>query len=202
MERILRNIYYQFKPFIPRWLQLKIRRKIVLRKLKQISDIWPIDEKAARVPKGWKGWPDNKKFVLVLTHDVESQKGHDNCLKLAKLEQDLGFRSSFNFVPERYTVSKELRDTLISNGFEVGVHGLNHDGKLFKTKKTFKERAIKINHYLKKWNAVGFRAPAMHHNLDWIHDLNIKYDLSTFDTDPFEPQSEGVCVVFPYKIDI
>jgi len=25
----------------------------------------------------------------------------------------------------------------------------------------------------------------MHHNLEWIGELNVKYDLSTFDTDPF-----------------
>ena len=33
-----------------------------------------------------------------------------------------------------------------------------------------------------------------------MHDLGITYDSSTFDTDPFEPQPEGVCTVFPFWI--
>ena len=40
----------------------------------------------------------------------------------------------------------------------------------------------------------------MHHNLEWIHDLKINYDLSTFDTDPFEPQSDGVKTIFPFRV--
>jgi len=117
-----------------------------------------------------------------------------------ELEKNLGFRSSFNFVPERYNVSSVVRSELVRNGFEVGVHGLNHDGKLFSSREVFSARAKKINEYLKQWNSVGFRAPAMHHNLEWQHELNIKYDLSTFDTDPFEPQADGVETIFPFFV--
>ena len=41
----------------------------------------------------------------------------------------------------------------------------------------------------------------MHHNLEWIKQLNIEYDLSTFDTDPFEPQSDGIGTIFPFIYD-
>ena len=117
---------------------------------------------------------------------------------MTDIEKELGFRSSFNFVPERYQVSSEIRDRLTSDGFEVGVHGLYHDGKLYKSRKIFRERSAQINQYMEEWKAVGFRSPAMHHNLDWLHDLNIEYDASTFDTDPFEPQSDGVRTIFPF----
>jgi len=40
----------------------------------------------------------------------------------------------------------------------------------------------------------------MHHNLDWLHDLDIEYDASTFDTDPFEPQSDGTSTIFPFWV--
>ena len=40
----------------------------------------------------------------------------------------------------------------------------------------------------------------MHRNLDWIHDLNVEYDQSTFDTDPFEPQPDGVSTIFPFWV--
>lgn len=199
-SKFINVVFYTLKPLIPRGVQLWLRRKLIYRKLSKYADVWPILEKAGARPEGFSGWPDGKKFAVVLTHDVELQRGHDRCKSLMALEQKHGFVSSFNFVPERYKVSPALRNHLQANGFEVGVHGLNHDGKLFQSRKTFLERAKKINAYIKEWQVVGFRAPAMHHNLDWIHDLDIAYDLSTFDTDPFEPQSDGVATIYPFWV--
>ena len=55
----------------------------------------------------------------MLTHDVESGAGLANCRSLARLESELGFRSSFNFIPEgSYRVPPELRK-LTAMGFEV-----------------------------------------------------------------------------------
>jgi hypothetical protein len=196
----LKKLFYIIKPIIPRSVQIFLRRKLVKRQKEKHKNVWPILEKAGKKPDGWPGWADNKKFAVILTHDVESQSGHDKCIKLMELEKKLGFCSSFNFVPERYNVLESLRNELTSNGYEVGVHGLNHDGKLFSNKNVFRERAKKINRYLKEWNSVGFRAPAMHHNLKWIHKLDIQYDLSTFDTDPFEPQSDGMKTIFPFWV--
>ena len=45
--------------------------------------------------------------------------------------------------------------------------------------------------------SVWVSPPSMHHNLEWIKDLDIEYDASTFDTDPFEPQADGVGTIFP-----
>jgi hypothetical protein len=83
---------------------------------------------------------------------------------------------------------------------EVGVHGLKHDGKYYNSRKIFQGRSRKINRYIKDWDSVGFRSPSMLHNLDWIHALDIKYDSSTFDTDPFEPQPDGVGTIFPFWV--
>lgn len=177
-----------------------VRRRLLKFKRARHANIWPINEDANKPPIGWKGWPDNKKFALILTHDVETAGGQEKCRRLLALEQQLGFKSSFNFVPEKYEVSSKLRNHLVENGFEVGVHGLNHDGKLYSSEKIFKQRAVRINHYLKDWQSVGFRSPAMHNNLNWIHELNIEYDASTFDTDPFEPQSDGVGIIFPFWV--
>jgi glycosyltransferase involved in cell wall biosynthesis len=116
-----------------------------------------------------------------------------------ELEMKMGFRSSFNLIPEGdYRVPKALRDDLTGNGFEVGVHDLRHDGKLYCGRRGFAANAARINLYLKEWRAVGFRAGFMIHNLEWLHDLGIEYDASTFDTDPFEPQPEGVATIFPF----
>ena len=195
------RLYYILKPFIPRNLQLFLRRLLGKKLLKKYKNVWPILPGSEKKPENWIGWPDGKDFAIVLTHDVEWRKGHDKCKQLLEIEKKLGFKSSFNLVPERYKVDKELRDFIVNEGFEVGVHGLNHDGKLFRSRKIFSERAIKINQYLKEWNSVGFRAPAVHHKLDWIAELNIEYDLSTFDTDPFEPQPDGVGTIFPFLVE-
>lgn len=198
---MLKKIFYIIKPLIPRKLQLQLRRKLIFAKLPSYKDIWPIFKGSEKKPDYFVGWPEGKQFTLVLTHDVEHKKGYDRVIKLMEIEKKLGFVSSFTFVPERdYKVEKELLQTLRKNGFDYGVHGLYHDGKLFSSESEFLRRATKINYYLKDWNTKGFRAPAMHHNLDWIGALNIEYDMSTFDTDPFEPQPDGVGTIFPFWV--
>lgn len=197
----MKKLFYIIKPLIPRRLQLFLRRQLVKRQLYKYKAIWPILPGSEIKLNNWKGWPDGKEFAFILTHDVEWRKGHDRCKQLLKLEKSLGFKSSFNFVAERYKVDKELREFIVNEGFEVGNHGIKHDGKKFKNKKIFSERAIKINQYIKEWNIVGFRAPAVQHNLEWIGELNIEYDASTFDTDPFEPQPDGVGTIFPFLVE-
>ena len=194
------KLYYTVKPFIPRRVQLILRRLWIHAMLPSYRNVWPICQNAGKTPKDWSGWPESRRFALVLTHDVDTARGHDRCKRLVEIEQKLGFKSSVYFVPERYSVSPDLREYLTSNGFEVGVHGLNHDGKLYKSKEVFMKRAVQINQYLKEWNCSGFRSPAMHYNLDWIGNLDIEYDASTFDTDPFEPQPKGMETIFPFLV--
>lgn len=192
--------YYSIKPLIPRRLQIGVRRIRALVKRRTHKEVWPIDEKAAMIPKNWKGWPEGKKFAFVLTHDVESADGIEKCRRLARLDLEAGFRSCFNFTPERYELSPAMREELVEKGFEVGVHGLCHDGKYFFSRKEWKERTRRINKYLSDWGAVGYRTPSMLHNLEWILDLDIEHDSSTFDTDPFEPQCDGAETIFPFRV--
>ena len=178
-----------------------IRQFVVRRLRRQVGSSWPIDPAAAEPPARWPGWPDGKTFAFVLTHDVEGRRGLEQCRALAEIEMSMGFRSSFNFVPEgEYTVPESLRAFLCENGFEVGVHDLHHDGSLYRSRKAFERQAKRINHYLRSWNASGFRSGFMFHNLEWIQDLDVLYDTSTFDTDPFEPQPDGVRTIFPLWI--
>ncbi len=117
------------------------------------------------------------------------------------LVREFGFRSSFNFTPHgSYRVSPELRREIAQNGFEVGVHDLQHDGKLFQSRRGFERKAERINAYIREWGAAGFRTAFMLRNLDWMHQLDIAYDASTFDTDPFELQSKGADTIFPFWI--
>jgi glycosyltransferase involved in cell wall biosynthesis len=199
---MLRNrIYYGLKPFVPQSLRTAIRRSLAVRLRKRIAEVWPIMPGSEIPPENWPGWPAGKKFAFVLTHDVESRAGLDKCRSLMQLEMELGFCSSFNFVPEGgYRIPAELREELTDGGFEVGIHDLKHDGHLFASHRGFKRRAERINGYARKWGASGFRSGFMLRNLDWLHDLDVKYDASTFDTDPFEPQPDGGHTIFPFWV--
>ena len=198
---VLNRIYYLMKPFVPRGIRVGVRRLQARSKRLTSSDLWPIDEKAGGVPPGWPGWPLGKRFAFILTHDVEGNRGLSRVEQLMELDMKHGFRSSFNFVPEyEYRLSDEFRQELVRRGFEVGVHGLKHDGKLYSSRGVFASNAARIKEYLQKWNAVGFRSPLMQHKLGWLHQLGVEYDSSTFDTDPFEPQPDGAGTIFPFWV--
>jgi glycosyltransferase involved in cell wall biosynthesis len=199
---ISRNrLYYAVKPFIPRRLRIAARRALVSHQLRNAQGVWPIMPGTERIPDGWKGWPEGKRFAFVLTHDVEGASGLARCSRLARAERQHGFRSAFNFIPEgTYRTPSALREELAGNGFEVGIHDLKHNGRLFESRSRFGRFAVRINRYLNDWNAVGFRSGFMLRESEWLHDLNIEYDLSTFDTDPFEPQPEGGHTIFPFWV--
>lgn len=198
---MLRKFYYYLKPYLPRPLRVRMRQAWAQRIRTRGLRHWPIDPSTGRTPRDWKGWPDHRKFAVVLTHDIEGPVGLSRVKALAEVEMSLGFRSSFNFIPEGpYDVPEDLRAWLVDHGFEVGVHDLRHDGKLYASREAFRRNAERINQHLKAWGAVGFRAGFMLHNLDWIHDLEVEYDASTFDVDPFEPQPDAYGTIFPFWV--
>jgi glycosyltransferase involved in cell wall biosynthesis/peptidoglycan/xylan/chitin deacetylase (PgdA/CDA1 family) len=198
---LVNRIYYRIKPIMPWRLRLALRRWRANRRRRIFADVWPIDTRSARIPIGWPGWPDDKRFALVLTHDVEGNKGLARVHQLMNLEREHGFSSCFNLVPEgEYRVPASVREMLDQAGFEVGIHGLEHDGKLYSSKAKFATKVLRIREYLREWNCSGFRSPLMQHNLQWLHALNAEYDSSTFDTDPFEPEPDGMGTIFPFWV--
>lgn len=199
---MLRNrLYYALKPLLPWRVRNGLRQVLAQRQRQRSQSVWPVDPGTATPPANWPGWPAGRRFGVVLTHDVEGPSGVARVDRLAAVEESLGFRSSYNFIPEgSYRVSAEQRALLTDRGFEVGVHDLHHDGHLLSSRADFAARAQRINHYLREWKAVGFRAGFMLHNLDWYGDLDIEYELSTFDTDPFEPQPDAAGTIFPYWV--
>lgn len=143
-------------------------------------------------------WPNRNRFATVLTHDVETSDGFATVDRLAKLEESKGFRSSWHFVPHKYPLDDGLLRDLVDRGHEVGIHGYNHDGKLFASKQVFQRRLPRINAAIQKYSATGFRAPMVHRNLDWIEKLDLEYDASCFDIDPFQAMPGGVGSIWPF----
>lgn len=212
----VKRFYYDLKPFLPRFLIRRMRQFYQPLTIDSFSLAWPVEKRyvlflweVCRQIMTLTGqthltfnafWPAANRFALVLTHDIESGHGQDFVRQVADLEESLGFRSSFNFVPERYSIDQSLVDELKSRGFEVGIHGLKHDGKLFSSRDEFERRSKLINKYLKTLGAVGFRAPLTHRHPEWMQDLEIEYDLSFFDTDPYEPIPGGTMNIWPFFI--
>lgn len=197
--------YYQLRSLIP----LPVRQLLQRYRHVDAAAHWYLprafaSDLAERVRRARDGittihpWPDGASFAFVLTHDVETADGMRNIEKIADLEQELGFRSSWNIVPHKYPVDRGLLRELQGRGFEIGVHGYNHDGRLFTSRSIFDSRVPAINAALESYGAVGFRAPMVHRNLEWLQSLNIEYDASCFDVDPFQAMPGGVGGPWPF----
>ncbi|MDP9261823.1 MAG: hypothetical protein M3O89_07640, partial [Actinomycetota bacterium] len=144
--------------------------------------------------------PQDWSWALVLTHDVERKVGYENLGRLLDVELEEGYRSSWNFVPcNRYVVERKLLEQLRSDGFEVGVHGLFHDGRDV-LPRTLPHRLPAIRAYAEQWEAVGFRSPGTIRSARLMPLLGFDYDSSYSDTAPFEPQAGGCCTWLPYMI--
>ena len=135
---------------------------------------------------------------MVLTHDVEGPFGLSHLLDVLALERARGFRSSISFVGDTYEVPDSLLREVREAGFEVALHGWRHDGRLFESRARFDRRLPGMNARLRQWGAVGFRSPMTHRVPSWMQGLEVEWDSSFFDTDPFEPMPGGVMTIWPY----
>ncbi len=211
-----RKLYYSMKPVIPRPLQIAMRKRYARVQQQASFPAWPIETimlrlidnhlastmKLAGVSRLHRiaPWPDGRQCAFVITHDVELEGGLAKAPALADLERSHGIVSSWNLVPERYPIDWHIVDRLRAGGFEIGVHGLHHDGKLFNSRRHFMRAASVINRYVREWGAEGFRSESTLRNPDWMPELAIRYDSSFPDTDPYEPQPGGCCTIWPYFI--
>jgi hypothetical protein len=211
-----RRGYYALRPLLPAAARAWLRKRLLGRGRPDSPLGWPVEDRYVRWQKRTVAellrargveslphvgfWPHGKRFAFVLTHDVEGPRGQRFARELAALEERLGFRSSFNFVPELYEVDASLLEDLRARGFEVGVHGLRHDGRLFSSRDGFAAAAPRINDYVARWDAAGFRSPMTHRQPYWMQDLAVEYDLSFFDTDPFEPIGGGTMSIWPFRM--
>ena len=208
----LRDAYYRVRPLVPLAVRRALQRWQARRREVTRFPRWPIEWSLIRFHQLVLAnrlrdrfelpyvafWPDDRQFAFVLTHDVDSAEGFGRIDEVARIERDLGFRSAWFIVPELYPVDCDRVARLVEDGFEVGIHGLKHDGLLFSSREAFLARVSKINDYVQRCRARGFRSPATLRRADWLQDIAVDYDASYFDTDPFEPQPGGTCSWWPY----
>jgi hypothetical protein len=212
---VVQKIYQTFRPCMPVWFRKHLQR-LYLHGWKRIAfPRWPVDrtvedvfERLVRfsletsqirqMPFVW-FWPEGATGCLTVTHDIETAYGRDRCAALADLDESFGMKSSFQVVPrDRYKVSDSFLDSLRSRGREINLHGLTHDGQLFRNREQFKKDAKEINVIAAAYGTAGFRSPVMYRNLDWYGDLDLSYDMSVPNTAHLDPQRGGCCTVMPY----
>lgn len=212
-----RRLYYTVRPSLPRKVRQTLQR-VFLGDWNQLPfPHWPVDTSVEDLLEGqllltmknrqldsipfiW-FWPEGATSAAVMTHDVEASGGLGFVPNLIDVDDDFGIKASFQLVPEkRYNVSNTLLELIRSRQCEVNLHGLNHDGNLFRNRNTFLRQCKRINHYVREFGAEGFRSACMYRNVDWLEELNISYDMSVPNVAHLEPQRGGCCTVFPYFI--
>src|SRR5262249_34821915 len=151
---------------LPRLVTNLLRRRYRRRQEETFALGWPVEDRFVRFLHSALNylqapnfWPEGARYAFALTHDVERASGLGFVRAVADLDEKYGFRSSFNLVAEGYRVDRGLLHDLRQRGFEIGIHGLRHDGSLFASRRNFDTAVPKLNRYLHEWDAVGFRAP-------------------------------------------
>jgi hypothetical protein len=214
---LIRKSYYSVRELLPVWFRRHLQKAYFKDWQNLPFPHWPVDftvdslheaflrltmraQGRDKVPFIW-FWPDGAPACLILTHDVETAAGRDFSSALMDIDASQGFKASFQVVPEqRYEVPDSYVSEIRNRGFEFNIHDLNHDGRLFQEKPEFLRHAKKINDYVKRYNARGFRSGAMYRNQDWFDAFEFSYDMSVPNVAHLEPQRGGCCTVKPYFV--
>jgi hypothetical protein len=217
ISSIAKDLYYRVRPNLPIRVRRTLQKGYFRGRGEQVFPYWPVDTTVEticeqlllsvisasgvdRIPFIW-FWPRGYSSCFVMTHDVETGTGRNYCERLMDMDEFFGIKAVFNIVPERrYSVSTQFLDSIRSRGFEIGVHDLNHDGRLFDDYKEFLRRASRINAYGAEYGAKGFRSGVLYRNPDWYDALKFSFDMSIPNTAHFDPQPGGCCTVMPYFI--
>lgn len=215
--RSCRDVYYRCRWFIPAGVRHYLK-KIYLSDWETIAfPRWPVDttvdlllehfvelclttRQATEVPFIW-FWPSGYDACAIMTHDVEALAGYEFIGTLMDMDEAAGLQASFQIVPEeRYTVNHARLREIRARGFELNVHDLNHDGRLFDDRGEFVKRAKEISKYRLEYGSAGFRSGVMQRNQDWYDNLDFEYDMSVPNIGHLDAQHGGCCTVMPYFI--
>lgn len=212
-----RRLYYYVRPMLGDSSRRGLQRLFFRDRNELPFPKWPVDTSVERIfdsllfltmklrnvhriPFIW-FWPDGALSSVIVTHDVETGAGLDFVPRLMDIDDEFGIPASFQVVPERrYAIGNSVLESIRARGYEINLHGLNHDGNLFRNRSTFLEQATVINKYVRSFGTEGFRSACMYRNVDWYEDLDISYDMSVPNVAHLEPQRGGCCTVFPYFI--
>lgn len=218
--------YYTYLPFhyhlVPGKIRLIIAKLMVFASKTRTSDnsypAWPLDPSLDTIRQIYLNtlrlidkeikpvpfWPGNKKYVLMLTHDIDTEEGFRNIYRFAELEEEYNFRSCWYVVGKHYKLDFSLLNLLLKKGFEIGLHGDNHDNKLaFLAVSKMEERFKECLPLIDKLDMRGFRSPSLLRTSRLMEKVSafFLYDSSIPDTANFPSSGNGCGTVFPFFVN-
>ncbi len=214
---LLAQLYYFVRPILPIAIRRHLQKLHLSVRSANAFPHWPVDssvddmfgqillsalksQNLKEIPFVW-FWPEGAPSAAFITHDVETALGRDYCATLMDIDDSFGIKASFQVIPEqRYAITGDFLGLIRSRGFEVGIHDLNHDGHLYRSREQFLERAARINAYGVEFEAEGFRAAVLYRKQLWYDALKFAFDMSVPNVATYDPQRGGCCTVMPYFI--
>lgn len=212
-----RRLYYSIRPF----MGVAVRKHLQKLHLSGWDKIpfprWPVDltvdtlmesamilalkaQPASRIPFIW-FWPDGASACGMMTHDIEGQAGLDFSNALMDIDDSYAIKSAFQLIPGgREDAWRVTAARMRQRGFEVNLHDLNHDGRLFADEETFLRQSRQINEHAREFGCDGFRSGAMYREQGWFGAFEFSYDMSVPNAAHLEPQRGGCCTVMPYFV--
>lgn len=151
----------------------------------------------------------NYQHKCILTHDIETRTGLRNSIKLKKIEERYDVPSIWYIPASSYALNADIIKRLANNG-EIGIHGLKHDGRLFRlSDDEMIEGLLKAKTNMEALsNQVisGFRAPLLQYTNNVCRNLEkskYAFDSSIPTWEPKNPltmRAHGIETVYPFKL--
>jgi hypothetical protein len=133
---------------------------------------------------------------LIITHDVDTEKGLQRALPLKNMEDQLGISSTWFLLSEEYNLPQRLVEDLAQNT-TIGSHDIRHDGRLIQVKR-IEELVRRLSRSrLKLETIVGkpvkcFRSPLLQFNgriLSALREAGYESDFSAPCWEPVHPST-------------
>jgi peptidoglycan/xylan/chitin deacetylase (PgdA/CDA1 family) len=146
-------------------------------------------------------WPGDKRFAIVLTHDIDSAEGQRVALELAAAERDYGLRSASYLVGRDWPLNHDALGSLLADGHELGLHDAHHDNRgAFMATELIGRRLDACRDLIERYDMTGYRSPSMLRTAQLYDALRSRfaYDSSMPDTGLL-PKPNGCATVFPIE---
>jgi peptidoglycan/xylan/chitin deacetylase (PgdA/CDA1 family) len=167
---------------------------------------WPIDLSAdfAADLAGRPGVRFTQTPVL-LTHDIDSDEGLENLVRLfLPIEESAGARSANYVVPCAWPLDHGLLAEAKQRGHEIGIHGFDHSNvTAFASPHERRARLTGGRELALRYGAQGYRAPSLLRSAALLQDLAAyyRYDSSIPTSGgPFPVPNSGCATARPWRI--
>lgn len=150
------------------------------------------------------GWPEGRRFPLLVTHDVDTKAGMALAGQVLDEMVALGLRPCFFLVGHGYKWDEGFIRAVGEAGGEIGLHGDLHDNRIsFLSADKAAERLDTCRELVDKYGIRGFRAPSLLTS-DALYEAvrpRFAWDSSVPDTDTHTllGARRGCGTIFPFR---